>query len=97
LGYLDKILADELTMKSRECLSRGIPVIVFALSGCPIINSFAMAKLIEILDLVAEHNAELWFADLTHLQEQTFEASGLLPLIDRITNLDDAKRELGLS
>ena len=54
----------------------------------------AMAKLIELIENASEKSLQLWFADLSNLHREAFEAAGLLPIIQKILTSKEAKQLL---
>jgi len=90
-GYLDKIFGEEILGKAGQLAKEGCKTIVLSFRDCPIVNSTGMAKLIELIELAGDREIELWFADLSNLHHQTFEAAGMLGLIQKTTTAGDAK------
>lgn len=93
-GYVDKIFGEKIFEKVMEISGQGFRTVVLSFRDCPIINSLGNANLIEIIDFASKKPLELWFADLSKLHKNTFEAAGMLMFIPKVVTTEEAKKLL---
>lgn len=90
-GYVDKNYGEEIRNAVEVLADRNAEIVVLSFRDCPIISSNGMAKLIETIETASMKNIKLWFADLSKLHQQTFDAAGMIELIQKITTTDETR------
>ncbi len=71
-GYLNDALGERLSKEAQELIEKGYTQLVINLDKTALINSIGISILIEIIEVLEQHDGTLNFCGLSATQERTF-------------------------